>query len=124
MEHEGPSASESWHTVNCRNSAIASDAGIPGITLFWRYGPQSLAELFHVVGNRQAVEKFHALVAELGRQPYAKRSTIADRKIIAIQAVSEKGLRMHRIRHIDALPPVRSEEHTSELQSLRHLVCR
>src|SRR5205814_7637599 len=34
----------------------------------------------------------------------------------------EAGLKLYRRKPISA--PVRSEEHTSELQSLRHLVCR
>src|SRR5262245_62859048 len=33
-------------------------------------------------------------------------------------------LRLHGVRHARLERTVRSEEHTSELQSLRHLVCR
>src|SRR3712207_9070553 len=43
----------------------------------------------------------------------------------AAPAADEVGTAMHRVlRHLDFRRPVRSEEHTSELQSRQYLVCR
>src|SRR5947199_9885969 len=47
------------------------------------------------------------------------RSYLCDRELVA--GTSSHDERLHRLRE---LPLGRSEEHTSELQSLRHLVCR
>lgn len=53
-----------------------SDARIPGIASFWSRRAETLAETFQTVGDRQAGKEFHALVADLAREPQAKRPTV------------------------------------------------
>src|ERR1035438_1666478 len=55
---------------------------------------------------------------QIGLRPTATRGQI--RKDLEILGFSERTLRMVE----DLIAFLRSEEHTSELQSLRHLVCR
>src|ERR1035438_2509006 len=105
-----------------------SDAGVPCIASFWRCAAQSLTETLQIVGDRQMGKELHVLVAELAREPQAKRSAVAYGKLFAIHSIGQKSLRVQCVGHIDAFPRVgfyreiddRSEEHTSELQSLRH----
>src|SRR3712207_7081641 len=40
------------------------------------------------------------------------------------RSAGRRGRRRARVRHPGPAPPVRSEEHTSELQSRQYLVCR
>src|SRR3977135_2896289 len=83
-----------------------SDAGVPGIASFWRRGAQTLAETFQTVRNRQVGDVFHALVAELAGESQPKRPAVADWEFIAIHPIGDKSLRMQRISHVDAFPPV------------------
>src|SRR5205814_8587305 len=58
---------------------------------------------------------------------FRSRGLRAGREIIAPQHVEDHRPRLehrHRVEPDDPRHAVRSEEHTSELQSLRHLVCR
>src|ERR1051325_2508622 len=110
----------------CKSSPALLGAGKPGVAAFGRRGAQTFAELFEVVGQREPRDVFHALVSELPGNAHAKRSAMSDRKLAAIHFVCQQRLRMQRIGHVDALPPVRldrtvddvthlrSEEHTSE----------
>src|SRR5262245_63493498 len=59
----------------------------------------------------------------LGRPPLREMPTSARIKILALQAgIAQPGARFEGA--APARIGLRSEEHTSELQSLRHLVCR
>src|SRR5947199_2594767 len=52
------------------------------------------------------------------------RSTLFPYTTLFRSGHAEPGLFAHAVSHHGARHRVRSEEHTSELQSLRHLVCR
>jgi hypothetical protein len=53
-----------------------SDADIPGVAVFWCYGIQPLADVFHRVGDRDMREVFHTLVAELPGDAQANWSAV------------------------------------------------
>src|SRR5579862_912393 len=86
--------------------AAKSDARIPGISPFRRGGAQTFAESLQIVSDCQARDEFDALVTELARDTHAKRTTVANRKLAAIQAIGEKGLRVQCIGHVNAIPPI------------------
>jgi len=52
-----------------------SNARVPGITAFGRCGTQALAEPFQAIGDRQARNIFHALVAELAGNLFSPKLT-------------------------------------------------
>src|SRR5947199_4568438 len=60
----------------------------------------------------------------LFRSHYLRKSAcaVANSRLYGVGQLSERPL--IALRHKDRIVPKRSEEHTSELQSLRHLVCR
>src|SRR5215831_19564104 len=97
----------------------SSDAGVPGVASFRSCGTQPFAELFQVVRESQAGDEFHALVAELAGDSHAKRAAVGDRKIVAIHAVGQKSLRMHRLVDIKTVPPVRLDRKIDNVPSLR-----
>src|SRR5262245_7049837 len=109
----------------------------------WRlYGPQELARLNTIVALKgfglslaQIRRAFGASPPDLAQvldmqlQSWTARKFAADRAITLIQAAAAR-LRSRYNLSIDELCELmrstevnRSEEHTSELQSLRHLVC-
>jgi Transposase IS116/IS110/IS902 family len=65
-----------------------SDAGVPCIACFRLDRAQPLAEFFKIVGDRQVRDEFHALVAQLARDPHAQRAAGADGNIVAIDAIA------------------------------------
>src|SRR5260370_33269521 len=99
--------------------APLSDAGVPGVTTFRRRRPQAFAEPFQTIAYRQARDIFHALVAELSGDAQTNRSAVADGKLTAIHPVSYESLRMQRIRHIDAVPPVGLYREIDNISGLR-----
>ena len=83
-----------------------SDAGVPGVAILATTEPTAFTEPFQIVCDRQVRDEFYVLVADLPREPHAKRSTVGYRKVAAIHAVTEKCLRMQSIGHIDAVPGI------------------
>ncbi len=81
-----------------------SDAGVPGVAILASHSAAAITEPFQTVCDRQASDEFYVLVADLPREPHAKRSTVGYWKITAIHAVTEKCLRMQSIGHVDAVP--------------------
>src|SRR6202022_2215373 len=84
----------------------ASDAGVPGVAGFSSRRAEAFAKPFQTVCDCQAIDELDVLVAHLSGQPHAKRATVNHRKLIAVQAVAEKSLRMQSIGHIDAVPGI------------------
>src|SRR6516162_4573565 len=83
-----------------------SDASVPGVACLASRRAEAFTEPFQAVCDRQASDEFYVLVADLPREPYAKRSTVSYWKLTAIHAVTEKCLRMQSIGHIDAVPGI------------------
>ena len=84
----------------------ASDAGVPGVAGFSSRRAEAFAKPFQTVCDRQAIDELDVLVAHLPGEPHAKRATVNHWKLIAVQAVAEKSLRMQSIGHIDAVPGI------------------
>src|ERR1700730_13866530 len=117
MESGRPARSPSRARIS--SETRLSDVRVPGIVSFGRGGPQTLAEPFQTVGNRQVGDEFHALVAELAVEPESKGSALADGKLIAIHPVDEESLRVQCIGHIDAFPLVRIDREIENVSGLR-----
>src|SRR5437868_13893240 len=83
-----------------------SDAGIPGVACLASRRAAAFTKRFQVVCDRQAIDEFNVLVADLSREPHAKRSTVGYWKLAAIHAITEKCLRMQSVGHIDAVPRI------------------
>src|SRR5437660_186737 len=96
-----------------------SDAGVPGIAVLWRRGAETLAEPFQAIGDRQAGDVFHALIAELAGNTQSNRPAVAHGKLTAIHSVGYESLRMQCIRHIDAVPPVALYREVDNISGLR-----
>src|ERR1019366_5583346 len=89
-----------------RRSPALSDAGVPRVSTFWRRRSQALAEPFQAIGYGEAGDVFDALVPELPGNTQSKRSAEWDWQLTAIHTVGDESLRVHRIGHVDAFPPV------------------
>ena len=98
---------------------MRSDAGIPGITAFCVCASDTFAEAFERVCHREAGYEFDALVAELARHTQPQRATKAYRKISVIHRLSQQGLRMQSVGHVDALPPVGLDGEVNDIARLR-----
>jgi len=85
---------------------IASDAGVPGVTVFRVCASKALADVLHAIHHGDAVKILHALVAKLPGDLQANRSAVGCGKVLAVHAVSEKGLWMPGVGHVNALPPL------------------
>src|SRR6266480_1095324 len=81
---------------SCPPSTVqgASDAGVPGVACLASRRAEAFTEPFQTVCDRQASDEFYVLVADLPREPHAKRSTVGYWKLAAIHTVTEKCLRM------------------------------
>src|SRR5262245_16435549 len=82
----------------------------------------SCAQIANEIGvSRNAViGKLNRLGLSRGRSPGAPRARSSGGSIRRPQVLTQRLL----LKAVFASAPPRSEEHTSELQSLRHLVCR
>src|ERR1700674_1417755 len=100
---KGCRRSESSRTSTVQSG---SDAGVPGVPILGIDAAEAFTKLFQIVCDRQVRDEFFVLVADLPREPHAKRSTVGHRKVAAIHAVTEKCLRMQSIGHIDAVPRI------------------
>src|SRR5580658_9998248 len=84
-------AEQEFATVNPRQplEARPSDAGIPSIACVCRRGAQPLTEALQIVADRQVVDEFHVLVADLARDAQAKWPAMAHGKLVAIHPVGQ-----------------------------------
>src|SRR5713226_745636 len=96
-----------------RCSLTLSDAGVPGVAavtgtvpVFGRRRAQALAQRFRAIGHGDAGDIFDALVPELPGNAKSKGSAEADGKLTAVHAVGNESLRVQRVGHVDAFPPV------------------
>src|SRR5215472_7736699 len=94
-------------------------AGVPGVAAFGLGGAQAFAELFNVVGQGELGDVFQALVTELAGNAHAQWAAKSDRKFAAVYFVCEKSLRMERVGHVNAFPPVRLERAVDHVAHLR-----
>src|ERR1051326_5017738 len=85
---------------------VPSDAGVPGVAAFGSRRTQALAERLHAIGNREARDVFDALVPELPGNTKPQGSAEADGQLTAVHAMGDERLRVQRVGHIDAVPPV------------------
>src|SRR5581483_7354745 len=92
---------------------------VPGISTFGGNGAQALAELLYIVGDNQAVEELHALIAKLPRKFHTQWTAAAYWQIIPVYSEGEKCLRMERIGHIHAFPPVGFDRKIENILGLR-----
>src|SRR5437588_12407830 len=83
-----------------------SDAGVPGVACLASRRAAAFTKCFQAVCDRQAIDEFNVLVADLPRQPHAQRSTVAYWKLAAIHAVTEEWLGMQHVGHNDAGPRI------------------
>src|SRR5205814_7501243 len=58
-----------------------------------------------------------------GRRPRDAALVVTQGLLDKLSRIELEGVLAHELSHVKALDILRSEEHTSELQSLRHLVC-
>src|SRR5208283_923074 len=63
--------------------------------------------------------KFDALVAELAGHTQPERATETHRKISVVHRISQEGLGMQSIGHVNALPPVRLDGEVNDVSRLR-----
>jgi len=77
-------------TVSGLSNWTWSDAGVPGVAVLGIDAAEAFAEPFQIVRDRQVRDEFFVLVADLPRDPHAKRSTVGHRKVAAIHAVTKK----------------------------------
>src|SRR3954468_242291 len=96
-----------------RCSTDRSDTGVPGVAavtravpLFGRRRGDPLPRRFRVIGHGDAGDVLDAFVAELSGYAESKRAAEADGKRTAVHAVGDESLRMQRVGHVDAFPPV------------------
>src|SRR5580704_8267912 len=102
-----------------RTQSSVSDADVPGVTCLGSRRADALTKLFETVCDRQARDEFYVLVAQLAREPHAKRPTVGHRKLIAIHSVTEKRLRMQSIGHIYAVPRIGFHRVVHNISGLR-----
>src|SRR5271157_5841262 len=96
-----------------------SDTGVPGVASFRIRAAQTLTESFHAIGHRQVSYKLHVLVADLAREPQAKRPAVAHGQFIAIHPIGQKSLRVQCVGHIDAFPRVGFDREIDDVSGLR-----
>src|SRR5262245_30553612 len=84
----------------------SSDPCVPGVTVLHGEGAIPVSNIFEAVGYRDLCEIFEVLVAELSFHAQANRGAMRDGKVAAVHSVSEQGLWMQRVRHVEAVPPV------------------
>src|SRR5271155_15960 len=80
-----------------------SDPRIPRVATIRVSTAQTLAEPFEVVRQSQAIDVLHVLITELPRDSQADGASERHGKFVSVHAVSEKRLRVQRVRHVDAL---------------------
>src|SRR5580693_7108044 len=96
-----------WFLCQFFIGRLLSDARIPRVANISVSTAQTLAERFEVVRQSQAIDVFHTFITKLARDSQADGASEGHGKFGAVHAVGEKGLRVQRVCHVDALPPVR-----------------
>src|SRR5690349_20868658 len=61
-----------------------SDAGVPGVAVLCIYAAEAFAKPLQSVGDRQVRDEFFVFVADLAREPHAKRSAVRHREVAAV----------------------------------------
>src|SRR5271156_6090118 len=86
--------------------AKPSDTRVPCVSIFRPQfaGAQAFAELFKVISDREAVDVFDVLVAELAGNAHAERSAEWHRQLAAVHAIADESLRVHSLSYVDAIP--------------------
>src|SRR5262245_56703358 len=83
------------------------------------------AESLVVIGQRDGVFRFHPLItAAVLLAKFAKVAIVPEAAAVAAIPADAPGVSILSAAAVARRRRERSEEHTSELQSLRHLVCR
>src|SRR5262245_55808287 len=91
-------------SVSVASAALSqSDAGIPRPAVL---DVPKRAVIVEVVGHDDLPQELQALVAELFFDAQPDRRAMADRQLAAVHSISQDGLRMQRIDHVDAVGPV------------------
>src|SRR5579871_73290 len=96
-----------------------SDAGVPGVSALGSCRTQTFTKRFKRVRQGYAGDVFDALVSELAREAKAHWSAKGDGKIGTVHASSDQRLRMQRIGHVDALPPIGLNRAVNDVTNLR-----
>ena len=86
--------------------AKISDTGVPGVAAFRSRRAQAFSESFQAIGYGEASDIFDALIAELAGNTQSQRAAESNGKLTAIHAVGDESLRVQRIGHVDAFPPI------------------
>src|SRR6266851_7401616 len=122
------------NAANCanrdRNSrrTISSDPRVPGVPTRRLDGAPTIANMFQRIGDGNTRQELHALVPQLPRHAHTQRSAMVRIEIRAIHPIRQKGLRMIRIRHVQAVPHVikaiehhvlRLRAHSHQIQNMR-----
>src|ERR1039458_6804105 len=105
--------------LEMRRSPAWLDAGVPRVSTFWRRCAPALAEPFQAIAYGEAGDVFDALVAELPGNTQSKRSAEWDGQLTAVHTVGDESLRVHRIGHVDAFPPVGLNRTVDNVSGLR-----
>src|SRR5579863_6936210 len=81
-----------------------SDPRVPRIAALGIDGTEALPEFADVIGDSDVVEVFQALIPELTRDAQTQRSAEGHRQFAVVHAQGHERVRMHGLRHVDALP--------------------
>src|ERR1700683_1161127 len=93
------------HNV-CLRIVSVLDARIPRVATIRARTTPTLAERLEAVRQSHAIDVFHVLITELSRDSESQGTPERDGKFVSVHAVGEERLRVQRVRHVDALPPV------------------
>src|SRR3974390_639701 len=85
---------------------VLSDARVPCVPIFRAQGAgaQAFAKLLEVISDREAIDVFDVLVAELAGNAHAQRTAEWRRQLAAVHTVADESLRVQRLSHVDAIP--------------------
>ena len=72
--------------------------------MFRLHRAQALPDIFHRVGDRDARQILHALVAEFAGDAQSYRRSVRSGQLPAVHSVGEKGLRVPGVGHVQAIP--------------------
>src|SRR5207244_9851719 len=102
---------------------LSSVADIPDVPEISGYGTPTdlLRRRPDIIAAERMVAASNARIGQALAEYYPKLSLSG---IVGSQALAPEIRRSLKVRALDSIRPERSEEHTSELQSPDHLVCR
>src|SRR5450432_3608928 len=64
--------------------------------------PPGVAGVNKFIRNNNALQVFHALITDLRFYPYTYRSAMGNRQVLPVHSISQDGLRVEGIQHVDA----------------------